>query len=60
MKKTIQVPVPEITVDLRNGIPEAELMKKYGLSEKGLKKVFHRLLRAGCNGSRRIEVESDG
>jgi len=60
MKKTIRVPVEKITADLRDGISDAELMKKYGLSEKGLKKVFDRLLRAACNGSRHIEVESDG
>jgi uncharacterized protein (DUF433 family) len=60
MKKTIQVPVTEITADLMNGIPDEELMNKYGLSEKGLKKVFDRLLKAACNGSRHIEVESEG
>ena len=60
MKKTIQIPVAEITGDLRCGIPDAELMKKYGLSEKGLKSLFDKLLRAVSNGSRHIEVESDG
>ena len=50
----------EITSDIRNGIPDEELMKKYGLSEKGLKRVFESLLKATCNGSRHIEVESDG
>jgi uncharacterized protein (DUF433 family) len=60
MKKIIQVPVHEITADLRDGISDAELMKKYGLSEKGLKRIFDSLLRAACNGSRHIEVESDG
>ena len=59
MKKTIQVSVAEITADLQKGIPDEQLMKKYGLSEKSLKKVFDRLLRAACNGSRHIEVESD-
>lgn len=57
MKKTVQVLAEEITEDLKSGIPDAELMKKYGLSEKGLKKVFDRLLRAACNGSCHIEVE---
>jgi uncharacterized protein (DUF433 family) len=60
MKKTIQIPVSEITADLKNGISDAELMEKYGLSEKGLRKVFDRLLNAACNGSRHVEVESDG
>jgi uncharacterized protein (DUF433 family) len=50
MKKTIQVPVSEITADLQGGIPDAELMKKYGLSEKGLKRIFDSLLRAACKG----------
>ena len=49
MKKTIQVSVAEITADLRHGLSDAELMKKYGLSEKGLKRVFDSLLRAACN-----------
>ena len=57
LKKTIQVPVAEITADLQRGMPDADLMKKYGVSEKGLKKVFDRLLRAACNGSRHTEVE---
>jgi uncharacterized protein (DUF433 family) len=57
MKKTIQVPVAEIAEDLKNGIPDAEFMKKYGLSEDGLKRLFERLLRAACNGSRHVEVE---
>ncbi len=55
MKKTI--PVETITADIKNGIPDAELMKKYGLPEESLKKVFDRLLRAACNGSRHAEVE---
>jgi hypothetical protein len=54
-KKTI--PISEITADLMNGIPDEEVMTKYGLSEKGLKAVFDRLLKAACNGSRHIEVE---
>lgn len=58
MKKTI--PIDEITADLKNGTLDKELMKKYGLSEKGLKMVFDRLLMAWCNGARHIEVESEG
>lgn len=57
MKKTIQVPVTEITADLKNGTPDKELMKKYGLSANGLKRVFDKLLRAMSNGSRQIQVE---
>jgi uncharacterized protein (DUF433 family) len=57
MKKTI--PVEEITVALQNEIPDAELVEKYGLSEKGLKRLFDRLLKATCNGSRYIEMESE-
>lgn len=60
MKKTIQVPVTEITADLQKGIPDEELMEKYRLSEKGLKRLFDKLLKAACNGSRHIAVESDG
>lgn len=60
MKEIIQVPVPEITEDLQRGMPDAELMKKYGLSEQGLKGLFERLLKAVSNGSRQIEIESDG
>ena len=55
MKKTISV--ADITADLQKGIPDEELMKKYGLSEKGLKRLFDQLLRAACNGTRHIEVE---
>ena len=60
MKKPIQVPVVEITADLRSGVSDAELMKKYGLSEKGLKKVFEGLLTAASRGWSHIRVESDG
>ena len=58
MKKTISV--AEITADLKNGIPDAELMSKYGLSENGLKRLLDILLQAACNGSRHVEVESEG
>jgi len=57
MKKTISV--EEITADLQREIPDAELMKKYGLSEVGLKRLFNRLLKARCNGSRHLEMESE-
>ena len=57
MNKTIQIPVAEITEGLKNGFSDAELMKKHGLSEKGLKTLFDRLLKAVSNGSRQIEVE---
>ena len=60
MKKSIRVPVPEIAADIKNGLPDAQLMKKYGLSNKGLKKVFDKLLRAMANGWHHIEVESEG
>jgi len=53
----VSISVAEITADLRHGLSDAELMRKYGLSKDGLKKVFDRLLRAACNGSRHIEVE---
>jgi hypothetical protein len=57
MKKTISV--EEIMVDLQNGVTDAELMKRCGLSVKGLKRLFDRLLKATCNGSRHIEMESE-
>lgn len=60
MKRTIQFSVAEITADLQKGVPDGELMMKYGLSEKGLNRVFDRLLRAACNGSHHIEVEYEG
>lgn len=59
MKKTVQVSTKEITADLRDGISDAELMKKYGLSEKGLKRIFDSLLRAACGGLPHVEVDSD-
>ena len=57
MKKTISV--ADITADLQKGIPDEELMKKYGLSEKGLKRLFDQLLRAVSTGANHIQVESD-
>lgn len=33
-------PVAEITAHLKNGTSDKELMKKYGMSEKGLKRLF--------------------
>lgn len=57
MKKTVQVPVEKITADLRNGVPDAELMKECGITGSGLKSVFDKLLKAACSGSRHIEVE---
>lgn len=57
VKKTISV--EEITADLQRGVPDAELMKKYGLSEDGLRRLFHKLLKAMCSGSRHIEMESE-
>jgi len=57
MKKTIQVSVAEITADLQRGVPDAELMKKYGLSEKGLKRLFDQFLKAMSNGSSHIQIE---
>ncbi|MGO9118664.1 MAG: hypothetical protein ACLQPD_13795 [Desulfomonilaceae bacterium] len=59
MKKTTHVSVAEITADLKKGIPDLELMKKYGLSERSLTKVFDRLLKAACDGTRHLEVESE-
>lgn len=38
---------------------DENLMRKYGLSENGLKMAFERLLRAMSNGSRQIEIESE-
>lgn len=57
MKRTIQFSVAEITSDLQRGVPDAELMKKYGITGAGLKSVFDKLLKAVSNGSRHIEVE---
>lgn len=51
MKKTEQVVVAEITEDLKSGIFDAELMKKYGLTEEGLKTLLDRLLKAVSSGS---------
>lgn len=59
MKKTIKLPVAEITADLKQGIPDVELMRKYGLSEQSLRTVLNRLLKAACDGTSHIEVESE-
>ena len=53
------IPLKEITSNIRDGIPDEELMKKYGLSEKGLKRVFESLLKAACDGSRREDIECE-
>jgi uncharacterized protein (DUF433 family) len=57
MKKAI--PVGELTTDLKQGIPDEELMKKYGLSENGLRNVLERLLKAACDGTSHIEIKSE-
>lgn len=57
MKMTIQIPVADIAEDLKNGISDEELMEKYGLSEKGLKRLFDKFLRAMSNGSSHIRME---
>jgi hypothetical protein len=59
MKKIIQISVMGIMADFKNGIPDEELMGKYGLSEKGLQAVFERVLEAMCSGLSHLEVESD-
>ena len=59
MKQTFQIQVEEIRADLRRGIPDVELMKRYRVSEDGLKRLFDSLLEATCNGSRHVRVESD-
>ena len=57
MKKTI--PVEEIRVDLKNDTSDEELIKKYGLSKKGLRRLLEEFLKAMSRGSCQIEVESD-
>ena len=51
--------VEEFRADLENGMSDRDLMKKYGLSEIGLKKLIDGLLRAVSSGSRHIHVESE-
>lgn len=55
MRKTISV--KEIMEELKTGIPDEELIKKYGLTEQGLKMAFERLLRAMATGASHIEIE---
>jgi len=57
MKKTIAV--AEIAADLKKGIPNEELIKKYRLSEHGLTSFFEKFLKAMATGSLYIEVESE-
>jgi len=57
MKRSIAV--EEVTADIKNGISDTELMRKYGLSEKGLKNLFDGLLKAVSRGSKHIPVDSD-
>jgi len=57
MKKTI--PIEGIRADLKNDTSDEELIKKYGLSEKGLRRLLEEFLKAVSRGSRQIEVESD-
>jgi DNA-binding Xre family transcriptional regulator len=57
MKRSISV--GEITADIENGISDTELMRKYGLSEKGLNMLFDGLLKAVSRGSSHISVDSD-
>ncbi len=59
MKQTIRVPVAEIMSDIDQGLSDAELMEKYGLSENGLQRLFERLLRAMATGANQIRIESD-
>ena len=51
--------VEEFRADLENGISDKELMKKYGLSKNGLRKLIDGLLRAVSSGSLHIQVESE-
>jgi len=55
MKRSILV--REIVSDLRRGVPDDELMKRYGLSEDGLERLFDKLLKALPDGSRDIRME---
>jgi hypothetical protein len=43
---------------METGISDKELMRKYGLSENGLRKVIDRMLMAISSESRHIELES--
>ena len=52
------IPVAEFTADLKNGIPDEGLRKKYGLSEDELRRVFDKFLKAVAGGSAHIQVES--
>lgn len=43
--------------DLSHGVPDEELMKKYGLSEDALKSLFDKVMKAMAGGSRDIPVD---
>jgi len=56
MKKKI-ILVEELKSDLNEGMSDEELMKKYGLSEKGRKALIDSLLKAISSGSWYIRFE---
>lgn len=43
----LHINAKQAVADIRRGMSDAELMAKYGLSEIGLQKLFHKLLEAG-------------
>ena len=53
------VPVKGILSDLRQGLSDEELMRKYRLSGDSLKTLLADLLRALANGSPDVEVEPE-
>jgi hypothetical protein len=42
-------------VDIRSGMPDDELMSKYGISSSGLQSLFHKLMRAGLITQRELD-----
>lgn len=46
-KPTVKVSAKEVLADIRAGMSDRDLMKKYGLSEKGLQSLSKKLIDAG-------------
>jgi len=47
LKAKVNVQAYEVVADLRAGISDTALMKKYGLSAKGLLSLYEKLINAG-------------
>lgn len=51
--------VEEIKTHLNKGTPDDELMRAYGLSPEGLRRLYDRLIKAMADGSRYVRMSQE-